>query len=87
MSAVTIPCPRRYRRIHDRVLARDLEWFARHPGETQFDRVYVPGEAWPVTAETLGDVDRVRVYLLRPGFRARAYYNSAKGGPVSEEVT
>ncbi len=82
-----IACPRRYRRIHDRVLARDLQHFARHPGVTAYDRVLVPGETYPLTVADLGDVDRVRVLLVRPGYRARLFYNSATGQPAEEGAT
>ncbi len=84
MNPATIPCPRRFRRIHDRVLSRDLEWFAHHPGATSYDRVLVPGEMWPITPADLDGADRVKVFLIRPGFRARLPYNSASGQPPEE---
>jgi hypothetical protein len=76
----TVACPRRFRRIHERVLEKDLDYFRRHPGETAYTRPYVPGELWPVA---LTDVAAVRVLLLRPGYRARIPIaeRAAQGGP------
>jgi hypothetical protein len=37
--------PRRFQRIIERVVAKDREYFAKHPEATQYTRPYVPGEA------------------------------------------
>lgn len=60
--------PRRYRRIIERVCARDRGYFEKHPEAQSYTRDYVPGEAWPVR---LPQGSRVRVTVLGPGLRAR----------------
>jgi hypothetical protein len=74
-----VPVPRRCRRLQERVLARDLEYFARHPDARSYDRPFVPGETWPLAATDLADVTSVRVMRVtldgRP-YRARLFFDA-----------
>ncbi len=62
--------PARFRRIKERVAARDRQWFAQHPGHSHYVRPYVPGELWPGQAPTGVDV-LVLVTQREPGYRTR----------------
>ena len=74
------PIPARFRRIMERVAARDREWFARHPAETHYVRPYVPGELWPRKPPEGVDVV-VLVTRVAPGFRLREVIAHAVKGP------
>jgi hypothetical protein len=67
--STTIHPPRRLARIIERVRRRDREYFARHPGETEYLRPYVPGEVWPVLDTSC---THVLVTQLAPGIRHKA---------------
>ena len=58
--------PRRYRRLIDRVMQQDREYFERHPEATERVRPYVPGEVWPLHHL---DATHVLVTQLAPGIR------------------
>ena len=46
----------------DAVMDRDREWFAAHPDKDQYIRMYVPGEASPLSPDEMGRVAYVRVH-------------------------
>ncbi len=68
--------PRKYRRLMERVRVRDRDWFLAHPGESEYVRPYVPGEAWPYHEP---EATHVLVRQIVPGFRTKAFLIPEKG--------
>jgi hypothetical protein len=60
--------PRRYRRLIDKVMDRDRDYFERHPDDESYVRPHVPGEFWPLACP---EATHVVVYLYGPGVRLR----------------
>ena len=67
IPTLDVHIPRRFRRLRDRVMKRDAEFFARHPGVKEYKRPYVPGETWPVHS------DAVTAVRMAPGYRVRMF--------------
>jgi hypothetical protein len=81
MSATPILVPpRRFRRLMQRVSARDRAYFERRPDVTDYVRPYVPGESWPLVFPAT----HVRVTQIAPGVRTKAFLivTSREGGPI-----
>ncbi len=66
--------PERYRRILEAIMERDSQYFTANPKITQYERPYVPGEAWPLD-QGRRDLDRVLVVKMGPGARSRVFFN------------
>lgn len=67
--------PREIAALVDRVSAADRQWFIDHPFELVRDRVYVPGEFWPLDRDGRIEgrpVVASRVWFRGPNERARA---------------
>ncbi len=68
--------PAPIKRLIDHVVNADRVYFRAHPGVTQRDRRYIPGEAWP---HDPGDVNRVTVIRISDRQQARCYYRTDAG--------
>lgn len=76
--------PRRFRRLIERVGARDREWFEKHPSATHMVRPYAPGEFAPRHSDKS---NWVLVTQVAPGWRRRELLDFARIDATGPTVT